>query len=331
MSNFYIVKCGGKISKSGNHLVFTDYDGNAFRILLTKINKIIAYHTLSVTAEAFYLLSKSKVKLLFKNCAGVDNISVSYGECKNVFIRHAQYKISADEKLSSKTAKMIVRGKLKNQIAFMQRMKRTDSYCKETIEDIFALKLILKDIDNCSSLAALRGLEGIASKHYFAMLSRHIKPEWAVFEKRSKNPPLTNVNAVLSFLYTMLAQEVLFAVQANGLDSMTGTLHELFYGRNSLVCDLMEEYRAPFADTVCAMLFNEGVLFSSDFKQKGEAVYLSREGIKKVVYQFEKKMESCLKYDSSEKTIREIIIAQVELYKKYVMGEVSEYIAYVYK
>lgn len=190
MSNFYIVNCGGKLSKSGNHLVFTDYDGNAFRILPFKVKQIIAYHTLSVTAEAFYLLSKNKINLLFKNCSGIDNISVSYGECKNVFLRHAQYKISADEKLSLKTAKMIVRGKLKNQIAFMQRMKRTDSYCKETIEDIFALKLILKDIDNCSSCNALRGLEGFASRHYFSMFSRHIKPEWAVFEKRSKNPPI---------------------------------------------------------------------------------------------------------------------------------------------
>ena len=62
-----------------------------------------------------------------------------------------------------------------------------------------------------------------------------------MFEKRSKHPPKTNVNAVLSFLYYLLSEEVEFAIQSEGLDCNAGTLHEIQQGRKSLVYDLMED------------------------------------------------------------------------------------------
>ncbi|MHC6204242.1 CRISPR-associated endonuclease Cas1 [Breznakiellaceae bacterium SP9] len=64
--------------------------------------------------------------------------------------------------------------------------------------------------------------------------------EWASFPNRSRNPPLTNVNAVLSFLYTLLMYRLETAIELAGLDPMAGFFHAIEYGKNSLVFDLME-------------------------------------------------------------------------------------------
>ena len=331
MANLHIITCGGQLAKSSEHLVFTDYEGNSTRILPFQITQILAYMPISVTADAFTLLAKNGIGLMFKSCSGAVNIEYEAG--KNVFLRHAQYKISADKKLALSTAKKIVCGKIKNQITFMQRIKRNDACYKENLKDISAIKQTLKKSQSCKSLDALRGFEGIASKYYFATFGRHIKPEWAEFTKRSKNPPLTNVNAALSFLYTLLSQEVLFACQSLGLDCMTGTLHELSYGRNSLVFDLMEEFRTPIADTLCCNLFNNGIVHAEDFEtqEDGKAVYFAKQGLKKAVSAFEQKMASTITYNGAQLTMRELILSQAEAYKKYVSGEQKEYTPFIYR
>lgn len=177
----------------------------------------------------------------------------------------------------------------------------------------------------------LRGLEGLAARHYFCVFGSHIKPDWAKFKERSKKPPLTNVNAVLSFLYSLLAQEVLFATQMQGLDSMVGTLHELCYGRNSLVYDLMEEFRTPIADTLCCHLFNDRILNPNHFEFNKNAVYLTKDGIKEAVTAFELKMNRSIRVNGSELTYRMAIVHQAELYKNFILGKTEKYETFVYK
>lgn len=87
---------------------------------------------------------------------------------KNVFLRLKQYKIAQDEKKSLETAKMIVRGKIKNQISFMQRIKRKNQIDdKKILDAIIKIKLFLNDVENCESTESLRGVEGCASRCYF--------------------------------------------------------------------------------------------------------------------------------------------------------------------
>lgn len=112
----------------------------------------------------------------------------------------------------------------------------------------------------------MRDVEGMASRVFYDFMRLHLKPEWAVFRKRTKHPPKNNVNAVLSFLYTVLGPKVRCAIELQGLDPMVGCLQELAYGRDALVYDLVEEFRTPVADAVCCALFNLGILRLQDFR-----------------------------------------------------------------
>ncbi len=335
MTDLHIISKKGKITKSDEHLLFRDIEGNETRILPSKINQILLYDNISITGEAFNILAKNKIPLAIKTYNGIDNILIQYENSKNVFLRQNQYRIADNPELSLEIAKQIVIGKIKNQLTFLQRIKRTDNLISsennEELTTVNELKENLKNIDTCKSLAALRGIEGISSRLYFSVFGLHIKPKWAVFKNRSKNPPKSNVNATLSFLYSLLEYEVTFAVQTKGLDSMIGTLHELCYGRNSLTYDLMEEFRAPIADTLCCYLFNDNILSEEDFEEREGGIYLIKTGLKKVVAAFEEKLEKSIKYGEKYCTYRELIFNQSEKYKKMIMNKEEFYEPFKYK
>ena len=102
---------------------------------------------------------------------------------------------------------------------------------------------------------------------------------------------------------------------------MIGTLHELSYSRNSLTCDLIEEFRTPIADKLCCKLINNKIVHEEDFEDRDGGVYLTKSGMKKVITSFEELMQ---------KKFRTIIFQQVELYKEMIMGR-QEYLPYFFK
>ena len=132
---------------------------------------------------------------------------------------------------------------------------------------VTAVKNLLSDSERTESVDSLRGYEGSAARKYFEVFGYNLQPDWADFKKRSKNPPRSNVNAVLSFLYTLLSYRIESALESTGLDICAGNLHAVNYGRNALVFDLIEEFRSPIADSLCCSLFNLGTLKEDDFEE----------------------------------------------------------------
>jgi CRISPR-associated protein Cas1 len=149
------------------------------------------------------------------------------------------------------------------------------------------------------------------------------------------------------FLYTLLMYRVEAAIEAVGLDPMPGFLHAAEYGKKALVFDLMEEFRTPVADTIYCSLFNLNILAENDFDPADKdipkartdraypeiPVFLTHEGIKKVISIFEKKIESTSYYQplNAEIALKTIILEQVKYFKRVILGEETEYQGYKYK
>lgn len=128
----------------------------------------------------------------------------------------------------------------------------------------------------------MRGIEGSAASVYFSQFDTMLRsPKGYRFETRSRRPPLNEVNAVLSFVYTLLAHDVRSAMEAVGLDPAAGYLHTLRPGRISFALDIMEELRAPLCDRLVITMFNKDQFQSQDFTNESDAVYLSEKGRKK--------------------------------------------------
>jgi len=348
MSVVHIISDHGKLNQANETFVFTASDGTIRKIFPHKMDSLIIEGVVSISGRAFRLLAKHQINTLVVSSSGKYNGKLIFSSTKNVFLKKKQYALSDNENFALPIAQSIVLAKLKNELTFVQRIKRKNDTKDEFSEIIQSLKTLIERIENVETLEKLRGYEGIGAKQYFSVFRHNLSPDWAQFPRRSKNPPLTNVNAVLSFLYTLLMFRVETAIEAAGLDSIVGFLHAPEYGKSALVFDLMEEFRTPIVDTLCCALFNMGTLSPDDFctvtdgedddmeiidEQTKKPVLLTKDGLKKVIPAFEKKLETVVYYPpvASQLSWQMIIIEQVKHLKRVILGEETTYKGYVYK
>lgn len=332
------------MNASSDVLYYRDYQGNVTKLLPDKVDEIVLLGRTTITSGAFCLLFRYNIEVVFLSTRGKYISRLIYSDKKNTLLRHRQHIISEDKETSLNIAKDIVRGKLHNQQLFMQRIARKKGACPDKVhEAVSEIGVIRSRLEDADTIDKVRGYEGDGSKLYFSVLGENIKCDWTTFTGRSKNPPLDEVNAVLSLLYTVLANRLSSYIQSSGLDPGIGTLHALSYGRESLVFDLVEEFRTPLVDTLTCSLFNMGVLKKEHFRVdvygeadeedddilegRPEAVLLNEEGFRKVLEQLERKMAETHYYEGtgSVLTYDQILHQQVLLYKKVIAGLVDHY------
>lgn len=324
MPGIYILSDYGKLSKHSEHLVFDDGKGNVQKLLISDMEMLVLQGKISITADSFRLMAKNGLPVyIMEN--GAPNVSIDYGLSKNGFLRQNQYRIQSDAKKSLGIAKAIVQGKIKNQLTFLRRLERLGGLSLD--RQIAGMDGYLKNASRCNNKEKLRGLEGCSARAYFDLFDLNIKPDWAVFGTRSRQPPKTNVNAALSYIYSLLECRVQCALEAVGLDTMCSNLHEMTYGKNSFVFDLMEEFRTPIGDALCCTVFNHGMISETDFCNANGGVYLTSDGCSKVINAFENKMKSEVLYEPEGETLSylNIIFEQARAYKRFTLGQTDSY------
>ncbi len=360
MSTIYIVSDYGKLVKSGDVLQLKKGNDIYQTIFPFKTEQIVIIGNIEMTSPALRSLMFHNIDTIFLGNNGKFNGKITFqdGKSKNVFLRQKQYKLLEDEGFCLNIAKSIVSAKLQNQYSFMQRIKRKRKYDPSVTKNAESIKNIINLIENSNNIEQLRGYEGLGAKYYFNSFRYAIDMEqsWIKFNGRSKRPPKDNVNAILSLLYTLTLFRVDAAIEANGLDSYVGYFHALDYGRHTLSLDLLEEYRTPIVDTLTAALFNLNILEKDDFQDiafskdneedcvyieesdsddadkkiitDGErGVLLTKAGIRKVLEQLERKLDTSFYYSPSAKNItyRDLFFEQAKQFKRTVNGEESRY------
>ena len=201
----------------------------------------------------------------------------------NILLRRRQYRVADDPDQSCQMARTMIFGKLYNARQGIERTRRDHGLRLED-ESLSAasqtLKDLLPEVLAATVPARLRGLEGVGASAYFGVLDERILQgkETFFFRARSRRPPLDPFNALLSFAYSLLANDCASALESVGLDSYAGFLHRDRPGRASLALDLMEELRPCIADRFVLTLVNNRILKGTDFRQQeGGAVLLTDE------------------------------------------------------
>jgi len=361
MGTIYIISDHGKLTKQNDALVFTSPAGDVRKLFLHRMDRIIISGNVEITGSALRMLMHHRIDTIFLSANGRFNGKLQFEEGKNVFLRKRQYDSLRDPDFCLAVARSIATGKLTNQITYMQRINRKNASINVD-QVIGQAKRNLDTLCVANSVDSIRGHEGMGSKLYFSVFRLNLIPDWAVFKGRSMNPPKDNVNAVLSFLYTLLMYRVDAYIEMEGLDPYVGYLHTLEFGKRSLTFDLMEEFRAPVCDTLACALFNLGILTATDFetvdfsKESDDAplqydesaiaendrietsdsvkgVLLSKEGARKVALKFEEKMDSELFYppENTKISYQRIIAAQVHRFRMLLAGEEIEYKPFMIK
>lgn len=248
----------------------------------------------------------------------------------NVLLRTAQYDKSGKMEAALLLAKRFVEGKVRGACTVLNRGHRDygDAYLKE-ISNVMLLSL--RSLTSKKTIDEVRGVEGMAANRYFAVFAKLIRSPGFTFIGRIKRPPRDQVNALLSFTYTLLANDCVSALEAVGLDPQVGFLHALRPGKPSLALDIMEEFRAAFADRLVLTLINRQQLQESDFDERpGGAVLLNEKGRKTLLTAYQKRKQEEVAHPLFKKhvPIGQLPYIQARLLARYIRGDLDDYRPY---
>lgn len=183
----------------------------------------------------------------------------------NVLLRRMQYRWADDEVRSTAIARLMIAAKIANCRSVLMREIRNHGENQAIKAASERLAVSCRRAKSAKTVDEARGIEGDAAAQYFSVLNELIRSVGFAFGGRVRRPPTDPVNAMLSFAYSLITQECVSALAGVGLDPYVGFLHKDRPGRPSLALDLLEEFRAPWADRFVLTLLNRRQFQFSDF------------------------------------------------------------------
>jgi len=230
--------------------------------------------------------------------------------------RALQHRLS--EPVCLRAARAMIAAKIRNQAALLRRHLSPQ---REALRSLARQALAAPDA------SSLLGLEGRAAAIYFPALSDALNPDWARIERRSAHPAHDPVNAALNVAYSLLLADVLRAVVACGLDPHGGVLHSPIRNKPALALDLMEELRAPVADSAVLWAINNGEVRARDFRRDLDAFRMTPRGRRALIAAYERRATAELRHPhfGYRVTWRRAMEVQARLLLALVVGEAPSY------
>jgi len=284
----YVTAPNTYLSLDGENIVIMKKEDVAMRLPLHNLENIICFGYSGASPALMGACAERNIGLCFLTPHGRFLARV-IGKVKgNVLLRKKQYFISEDNDESVKIAASFLIGKISNCRKVIERAIRDHALLvdvKTLAEASSSLREQMRAVREGKTIEDLMGFEGSAAKLYFGVMDQLIlqQREDFFFKERSRRPPLDNLNALLSFLYTLLVSEATSALETVGLDPYVGFLHQDRPGRPSLALDLMEELRPVFADRLALSLVNRKQITGKGFTQKESGGVLMDDDTRKIV------------------------------------------------
>jgi CRISPR-associated protein Cas1 len=335
LNTLYITTPGSYLCKDGLNIVITVEQKEIFRIPIQNIESIVYFGYLGISPGAIKLCTDNNVSVVFLSPSGSYIGRIQAKTSGNVLLRLSQYHKSQDKEYALNISRNIVAAKIQNYRNILMRFNRDNPANN--------IELAIQTLDRCKhkslkalSADVLRGIEGDAANSYFAVFPKMILQQRTDFPfgGRSRRPPRDALNAMLSFAYTLLANDYTAALESVGLDPQIGFFHTVRPGRASLSLDLMEELRAYLGDRFVLTLINRKQISMSDFKQQTEdSIILNDNGRKTFLqaWQSRKKEEVMHPFINEKIPIGLIPYVQAQLLARHLRGDIDAYPVYLIK
>jgi len=339
LNTLFITQPDVYLSLDGDNIVVLRDQEKLGRLPLHNLESVISFGYTGASPAFMGYCAEHNISLAFFTTNGRFLARVIGASKGNVVLRKKQYLASEDEVLSAKIARNFILGKIYNHKWMLERMTR-DYPLRIDVSSFKAvsqqLSALLLDVRACEDLERLRGLEGQAAVSYNKLFDDMIlqQKEDFSFRARSRRPPLDPVNAMLSFAYSLLANDVAAALEGVGLDAYVGFLHRDRPGRASLALDVMEELRGVFADKFVLSLINKKMVSNEDFtKKENGAVIMKDEGRKKFLAAWQNKKQDKITHPYLGEKISWGLVphAQALLLARYLRNDLDEYPPFLWK
>jgi len=340
LNTLYIMTPENYLRLDGENVVISRESVEIGRVPLHNLQGIVTFGYSGASPALMGACANRGISLCFMTKNGRFLASV-VGEMKgNVVLRKEQYRISDDLQRCTPMARNMIIGKIYNCKWILERatrdhplqvdvenLKNTSKFLSESLRSLRNEEL---EIDN------IMGMEGNAASRYFKTLDNlilHNKEDFYIHD-RNRRPPTDRVNAMLSFLYTMLANDCAAALSTVGLDPYVGFLHRDRPGRVSLALDLMEELRPVFVDRFVIALINKHMIEPSDFIEKeNKAILMTDDGRKKILSAWQNKKQEKIQHPYLCETVEWGLIPYVQslLLARTIRGDLDGYPTFIWK
>jgi len=333
LNTLYVTTPESYLTRERENVVVRVNNEEKFRIPIHNLEGIVCFGYMGASPHLMRLCSDNNVGLSFLTPYGKFLARVNGRVRGNVLLRRTQYRKADSPGESLEIAKSFITGKVVNCRTVLGRGIRDHSavidFDKVRAVDALLIENLLK-IEDCNSADTLRGIEGNCAKFYFITLDELILKQKDAFylHERNRRPPLDNMNALLSFLYTLLAHDTESALETVGLDPYVGFFHTDRPGRAGLALDMMEELRPFMADRLALNLVNLKQISGDDFlKKENGAVILSETGRKEVIGAWQKRKQDTIThpYLKEKMPVGLLPYVQAMLMGRFLRGDLEGY------
>lgn len=288
MNTLYVTMPDSYLACDSENVLIKIMDEIKFRVPVHNLEGIVCFGFAGASPGLMHLCAERGVEISFLTEYGKFMGRVSGCISGNVLLRRTQYRWADHPETSLRLSKRFIMAKVANSRSVLHRALRDhpDVVDKELLlNTIQCLSQMLSELETADNLDMVRGIEGHSARLYFNSFDQLLLSQKEAFKMNNRNrrPPLDRINALLSFLYTLLTHEVVAALESVGLDPQVGFLHKDRPGRQSLALDLMEEMRAHFVDRLAVTMINRNQISASGFIVKENGAVIMDENTRKEV------------------------------------------------
>lgn len=339
LNTLFITQSDMYLALDGDNIVLLKDQDLFARLPLHNLESVVTFGYTGASPALMGYCAERNISIVFLTRSGRFRARVIGKSKGNVVLRKKQYRISDDEAQSAEIARNFIIGKVYNNKWILERATR-DYPLRIDVAKFKKVSSQLTDImmelKGCTDLERIRGLEGQAAYSYYKQFNDMIlqQKEDFYFHTRIRRPPTDYVNALLSFAYTLLANETASALEGVGLDAYVGFLHRDRPGRVSLALDLMEELRGVYGDRFVLSLINRKMLNKDDFLRKENgAVLLTDEAKKKFLSSWQNKKQEKIKHPYLDEKISWGLVPHVQalLLARYLRNDLDQYPPFMWK
>lgn len=331
-NSLYINTQGAYLHKERETLVVDIAKEKVLQLPIHSISGIFCFGNVMVSPQVMGFCGEHGVNLAFFTEYGRFLARIQGKQTGNVLLRRAQYQY-ADTRATD-VARVLVAAKIQSQRQILQRHQRNYGKQDDINQIIALLKSTLERLKITNDLDIIRGLEGDAAARYFSVFNHLITEKTGDFnfKKRTRRPPTDPVNALLSFFYAIVGNDISAALQGVGLDPQVGFLHKDRPGRDSLAQDILEEFRAYIVDRLVLTLINRQQIKAADFIYEASgAVKLKDTARKLVLQEFQARKQKMIihPYLKEEVPLGLLPHVQALLLARHLRGDLEHYPAFL--
>ncbi|MEM0955251.1 MAG: type I-C CRISPR-associated endonuclease Cas1c [Pseudomonadota bacterium] len=334
LNTLYITRQESYLHKERETMVIKQGKEKLGQFPALSLGGILCFGRVSVSPFLMGYCAENGIGVAFYTEYGRFLARVQGRQTGNVLLRRTQYRWADDKEHTVEIARLMVAAKIANSRSVLLRELRNHGENAKLSSAEVKLASSLRRVRVVESVDEIRGVEGDAASSYFGVFDELIRGSGFAFSGRVRRPPTDPVNALLSFVYSLVTQECVSALYGVGLDPYVGFLHRDRPGRVSLALDLLEEFRASWADRFVLTLVNRHQVQTSDFVTEASGAVRLLDTVRKKVltlYQERKQVELTHPYLQEQIPIGLLPHSQALLLARHLRGDTDHYTPYVVK